>query len=169
MALRIPGEVSRRQLFGRFRDSETQFRPPWAKSAEAFVESCTRCHACIDACPEKIIVSGRGRFPIVKFGKGHCTFCGACAEACADNCFSTERTPSKAWSLTAAVSSYCIEAKGISCRLCGEACDTAAIRFQPRAGGGSTIHFNERCTGCGACLPLCPVSALSMIAAEVHA
>jgi len=169
MALRVPGEVSRRQLFGRFRESEPQFRPPWARNAAAFIGNCTRCHACIDACPEKIIVSGSGHFPVMKFGQGHCTFCGACAEACAENCFSTERTPSNGWGLTAAVSSHCIETKGISCRLCEEVCDVAAIRFHPRAGGGATIHFSERCTGCGACLPHCPVSALSMTSAEVHA
>lgn len=169
MTLRHVGEVSRRQLFARFRGDKPQFRLPWAKSADVFVDSCTRCLKCMDVCPEKIIVKGSGGFPVIEFGSGGCTFCAACADICSDGCFSADRTPENAWNLTVSPSSACVESKGVSCRLCEGACDVSAIRFRPRIGGGMTIHFDERCTGCGACLPACPVSALSMTIAEVHA
>lgn len=70
----------------------------------------------------------------------------------------TQDTPG----LVAVVSEVCIETAGTACRACESVCDTDAIRFRPRLGGGSTLTITDACTGCGACPERCPVGAISM-------
>ncbi|MFN3884656.1 MAG: 4Fe-4S dicluster domain-containing protein [Rhodocyclaceae bacterium] len=54
-------------------------------------------------------------------------------------------------------------AQNTVCRSCGDACDAAAIRFSPRLGGAALpVVLAERCTGCGACLPVCPAGAITL-------
>lgn len=54
-------------------------------------------------------------------------------------------------------------AQNVVCRSCGDACGEAAIRFSPRLGGAALpLVLNERCTGCGDCLPACPASAITL-------
>lgn len=99
---------------------------------------------------------------MVDFSRGACTFCAACAQACPEACFTTQRT-GRPWALVAIVSTACIEAKGVACRLCEAGCEADAIRFRPRLGGGSHVTIDgTACTGCGACLPHCPVGALAV-------
>lgn len=58
----------------------------------------------------------------------------------------------------------CLGTQGVECRLCGEACDTGAIRFPPRLGGVALpVIDTARCNGCGDCLPLCPTAALRLV------
>jgi ferredoxin-type protein NapF len=65
----------------------------------------------------------------------------------------------------------CISLQGVSCRLCAAPCEPAAFGFRLMTGGRALPIIDEsRCTGCGLCIPSCPVSALSMVpvpAAEV--
>jgi len=69
--------------------------------------------------------------------------------------------------MVARVTDACIEPRGVACRRCGEACDSDAIRFRPMGGGRhATLIDPELCTGCGACSPVCPVSAITLVAAE---
>ncbi|MCC6777746.1 MAG: ferredoxin-type protein NapF [Hyphomicrobiales bacterium] len=158
--------ASRRALFGRLRGGPMQLRPPWTGHEDKLLDVCTRCGACIGACPTKLLVEGHGGYPIVDFTHGAtCTFCGACADACEDDCF--HRTAGPAWGLKAALSPACIELKGVTCRRCEEACDLAAIRFRPRIGGGGVPVIDAQlCNGCGACVPPCPVNALSIVNRE---
>ncbi|WP_131112197.1 4Fe-4S dicluster domain-containing protein [Sulfuricystis thermophila] len=51
----------------------------------------------------------------------------------------------------------------VVCRSCGDACDEQAIRFSPRLGSAALpVVLTERCTGCGACLPVCPAGAITL-------
>ncbi|MBV7483586.1 4Fe-4S dicluster domain-containing protein [Bordetella sp. BOR01] len=55
----------------------------------------------------------------------------------------------------------CLTHRGIECRVCGETCSTQAIHFRPQPGGPARPQIDAaRCTGCGHCLPACPVAAL---------
>jgi ferredoxin-type protein NapF len=67
---------------------------------------------------------------------------------------------------TAVISSACLARNRVVCRNCGELCGPRAIRFTIAAGGVSAPEVDSRaCTGCGDCVPACPVSAISLVAA----
>jgi len=65
----------------------------------------------------------------------------------------------------AAISSACLAYSRVVCRNCRELCGPRAIRFPALAGGASAPQVDPRaCTGCGDCVPACPVSALALVA-----
>jgi ferredoxin-type protein NapF len=67
---------------------------------------------------------------------------------------------------TAVISAACLARNRIVCRNCGELCGPRAIRFTVAAGGVSAPEVDLRaCTGCGDCVPACPVSAITLVAA----
>ncbi|MDU8926775.1 ferredoxin-type protein NapF [Alisedimentitalea sp. MJ-SS2] len=155
--------LSRRDLFSRFGGGGSKIRPPFSHPEELFLDACTACSKCIAACPQKILVQGRGGYPEVNFAKAQCTFCGACAEACEASAFAETRAPEDAWPVRAAVADTCLEYHAVSCRACESWCDEDAIRFRPALGGRSDIFIDTaRCTGCGACATRCPQGALSI-------
>lgn len=164
-------QISRRALLGRFRGGPPQLRPPWAWSDATFTDRCTLCEACIEACPERIIVAGHAGYPIVDFSSGGCTFCGACRQICSEDCFDLAEDANP-WAQHAVVGMTCVEHKGVACRMCESACEANALSFRPAVGGRSTVTVQEdRCTGCGSCLSHCPVGAISiqsMANAERH-
>ena len=79
---------------------------------------------------------------------------------------------SRRWFLTAgaagtpaglAISDACLARLGVVCQACGDACPERAIGFALRRGGPPLPTLDEdRCTGCGACVPICPVGAISL-------
>ncbi len=78
--------------------------------------------------------------------------------------------PADPQTFLARISEACVEAKGVSCRRCGEACDADAIRFKPIGGGKAQALLSAgQCTGCGACLSVCPVNAIALVSTERQA
>jgi ferredoxin-type protein NapF len=68
-----------------------------------------------------------------------------------------------AWPVKAEIGAACIAFGQVVCRSCGDACETRAIRFSLRAGGVTVPELDtDACTGCGACVTACPVSAIAM-------
>lgn len=64
-------------------------------------------------------------------------------------------------SATVRVAETCLEERGVSCRLCEDACDEQAIRMRPMLQGRNRVHVDpEACTLCGLCLAVCPVDAI---------
>ncbi|HEB99224.1 MAG TPA: ferredoxin-type protein NapF [Thiotrichales bacterium] len=155
--------ISRFQfLRGDFGGRETSPRPPWSISEQAFLESCSRCDACFTACPERILVRGRGGYPEIDFSRGECTFCGRCARACPTAALGVPEGPP--WLLKAEIDERCLAAGGVVCRTCGEQCETGAIRFRLAAGGVARPELDlARCTGCGACVAPCPAQAIRVL------
>ena len=138
---------------------EEPIRLPWA--IDSFADTCTRCLDCALACEERIIVTGDGGFPSVDFSRGECIFCGDCVSACKPKALSMEVDPP--WSLKASVDKRCLSTKGITCRSCGDVCDTRAIRFKLQLGGRAELSIEQdSCNGCGACVPVCPVKAVTI-------
>jgi ferredoxin-type protein NapF len=152
---------SRRALFG-LQGKRLPIRPPWSDPA-GFTAVCTRCDACIDACPESILQRGTGGFPEISFASAACTFCGDCRTACPEPVFTAGDAPP--WSLTAAIDDHCLARQNVVCRSCKEACDSGAIRFQLAVGSaGLPVVDPEACTGCGACVAPCPANAIAITA-----
>lgn len=150
-------------LRGRVRAVAPALRPPWALAEADFLTRCSRCDACVAACPTGIVVAGEGGFPTVDFSRGECTFCGDCVPPCTPRALSRPAADAPPWSLTARIGDGCLALKGVECRVCGEACGEGAIRFRPRIGGVALAELDaSRCTGCGACHAPCPVRAISL-------
>jgi len=139
-------------------------RPPWALGEPDFLDACTRCGDCIAACPEHVLVRDAGRFPAFDPTLGECVFCEACVEVCAPRALDKAEVQ-PAWSLKARIASACLAMNGVICLACRDACGEAAIRFQPARGGAAPRLDDACCTGCGACVGICPVSAISLASA----
>ena len=135
-------------------------RPPWT-SAES-LERCTHCGDCVAACPEGILVPDGKGVPTVDFSIGGCTFCGACADVCTAAVFQRDVAPP--WLVSVAISDRCLPRRGIVCESCRDACGDGAIRFVRAPGRAPVPEIAlECCTGCGACISVCPESAISVL------
>lgn len=159
-------DLSKRRLFSR-RSNQNQFtfetgtRLPWAKVDTEFTDACTQCGECIKSCETQIIVKGVGGFPSIDFEKGECTFCKLCVNACPEDVFLT--TNEAPWQITAKINESCLANKNVECRTCADECEPQAIRFSLSVGRVAQPKLDSAvCTGCGACLSVCPVSAISM-------
>lgn len=157
--------ISRMQfLRGDLSGRRTPVRPPWALAEEEFVSACDRCGDCIPACEAGIISLGRAGYPEIDFKRGGCDFCGDCLTACAGKALKADYpAPSIAWTLKAQIGSGCLALNGITCRSCGDACETRAIRFQLVVGGrANPILDQTACNGCGECLYVCPNDSVTI-------
>ena len=138
-------------------------RPPWSgPSADAFEVKCTRCDACITACPTGILFKGDGGYPEVSFQQHGCTECGECVQACQPHAL--QRLPEHPpWDWRPVIAPSCLALRQVECRVCAEVCDHQAIRFHPKLGGIAQPFLQANaCTGCGECQARCPTRAITM-------
>ena len=158
----MTSRVSRMQfLRGDFKGKETPLRPPWAIAESQFLEICDGCGDCITNCPTKIIKKARAGYPVIDFSADECTFCEQCVDACKPHAL-LKKHQQPPWQATASIDeSKCITYQNVECRSCSDPCETRAIKMPPRLGGISIPELNTSdCTGCGACVSVCPVSAI---------
>ncbi|MDX8390386.1 MAG: ferredoxin-type protein NapF [Mariprofundaceae bacterium] len=157
--------MNRRQFLSMGMKGTTPFvRPPWALDEDLFQAACTRCGDCLEVCPEDILIrEGREGYPFVDFNRGACTFCRRCVDVCSTTALnqSPNHLP---WQIKANVNSNCLAAGQVICTTCAEQCEAGAIRFKPLVGKVAEPSISgSTCTGCGACVALCPSQAV-----EVH-
>lgn len=146
-------------LRGKVRSAPAPLRPPWALAEAEFLARCTRCRNCAVICPVQIVQMREG-LPEIDFRAGACTFCAECVRVCVPGALHREEG-AKPWALLARIGEACMATKGVECRICGEHCDETAIRFLPRLGGPPVpVVDAARCTGCGACVAVCPETSI---------
>ncbi len=142
-------------------DTPPAFRPPWSDE-QRLNEHCTSCGACVDACETTIISIGPDKKPQVSFELGECTFCKACVTACDEPIFNLDQVAP--WRLGVLIGDSCLLKVGVTCQLCTDQCDAQALRLDLRVRPAGAIQIDQNaCTGCGACIAPCPVSAIDMI------
>lgn len=143
---------------GNSRSLSAECKPPWTD--ESFTEACVRCGDCIEACPENILFKGDGGFPQIRFDNEGCTFCEECVRVCDEPVFDLAR---EAFSWRASVRETCLAHANIHCQSCQDACEADAIRFYPSLGHVPRPQIAvDDCTGCGACVAVCPQDAIEL-------
>lgn len=157
--------LARRTLLRRLGGAPEVRRPPW--TASDFLEGCSRCNACVDACPEQVLRIGDGGFPQLDFSHAGCSLCSECASVCKAGVFDLAR---QAFAWHARIDAHCLALAGIHCRSCDDACEPRAIRFRPQLGGAVLPTLDtDLCNGCGACLAPCPGNAIHLTREAIHA
>ncbi|MGH6763319.1 MAG: ferredoxin-type protein NapF [Phyllobacterium sp.] len=151
-----PAPISRRNfLSGRMEREKLVVRPPGLANDD--LVACTGCGDCAAACPTHVVLLADGK-PVVDFASGECIFCNACADTCPENLFSDDST---VFPHVMRIAGGCLAFNGVSCQSCRDRCPENAIRFRPHIGGPFRPVLDEnRCTGCGACVGVCPVQAI---------
>ena len=153
-------------IFAFVPSDDTALRPPWSRAGGAFDQACTRCGKCADACPTHVLRIANGRLR-VDYADGECTFCGACATVCPEPAFDVAAHAANArpWDVAARIDNTCLARLGVECVSCGDACEAHAIRFRMHGGSVPDPRVDPHlCTGCGACVRVCPASAITVIA-----
>lgn len=155
---------NRRSFLRGGRPSASEWRPPWTTAS--ITDVCTRCERCVEACPENVLFRGDGGFPQIRFTGEGCTLCGECAGACPEPVFELTR---QAFPWRAVIQDHCLAKANIHCSTCRDACETSAIRFPPKLGHVAVPEVTlEDCTGCGACVAVCPEDAIGLEAPQTE-
>ncbi len=159
----MTGAISRKQfLRGDFTNQHAPLRPPWSLTESLFIESCTQCSDCVEACPENILFNGPGKYPEINFSPGECTFCFKCVESCNDNAL-TGSIESNPWHIKASITKQCLALNGVHCMTCRDQCEAEAITFIPNIARPPYPAINPLlCNGCGACFQPCPNQSIKM-------
>lgn len=154
-------------------------RPPGAVREQKFIEECTRCGQCMQACPTGFIQPAfteaglEGLWtPIVKAEAGYCLYeCKTCTEVCpAEVLQKISLEEKKVFKIGTAVidKNYCYTyADGINCTVCYDKCpakikaiklrEVKIINYHGRTAKVRQVYVNpDLCTGCGICEYICP-------------
>lgn len=134
-------------------------RPPWSAQEQEFVNECTQCNQCIEACPTKVIEKGEDGYPKLNFEQDECDFCEACITACPTKAI--DNTNPKTNQFYPVLTDSCLAQQNIYCRSCGENCEPQAIKFKYSKGAIAQPQIDlNACIQCGACVSPCPTQAV---------
>jgi ferredoxin-type protein NapG len=152
-------------------------RPPGALAEAAFVDKCTRCGACVRACPALAIViddqHAAGR-PYILPRANPCVMCNdvACTHACPSGALTPIATPGEIRIGKAKIdTSRCLRtpAQTVSrggslqaedCTLCVTQCPAGSAALAINDQGD--LEVRDACTGCGVCEQACPTEPASI-------
>jgi polyferredoxin/Pyruvate/2-oxoacid:ferredoxin oxidoreductase delta subunit len=153
-----------------FESNEVPVLPPGAGNAVDFHASCTRCYACLAACPSKVLSVEMPKSldipawfaPQLLPRKSSCwEDCNRCSQVCAPGAIkpiSVEEKKNLQIGVARVDQAHCIAwAKGETCMVCDEYCPYKAIASEPNPDGvPRPVILKDKCRGCGFCEMSCP-------------
>jgi len=161
--------------------------PPGAVSLENLKSNCIACHACLSACPSKIITYSRGEYgidglflPVLKYDHGFCNYeCHKCSDVCPSEALTrltVEKKKRTQIGRVKFIAKNCIVFRDkTDCGACDEHCPTKAITMKEWKMREDGLRFPtvnpDICIGCGACEYICPArpdKAMKVMPLAVH-
>ncbi len=134
-------------------------RPPGAMPELLLSSSCIHCSRCVAVCDQNAIQLDENGLPHIRGLDGWCDFCMKCGEACPTGAL-TPVDPQTAKIATARIDKdRCIAWDWNACGLCYERC----LELQQAIWRDDDLHpfvDENKCNGCGACVMVCPRSAV---------
>ena len=139
--------------------------PPGA--TEKFAETCTRCYACVDACPAEIIKIKKGgplselAIPELVFNEYGCEeSCNLCSQVCPTGAIRNLSNDEK-WRRQIGIANVekekCLAWTDKEyCMVCDEYCPYNAIKTIWKGSIACPVVDPALCRGCGACEGACP-------------
>ena len=151
-------------------------RPPGALEESRFLAACTRCDACLIACPRESIRRAGHELgeanegtPVILPGAQPCWLCKdlPCIPACEPGALQPLEAPRDArMGLVRIREEICFSAAGNPCDVCAERCPVrpkaVSVPF-----GAAPVLDETLCTGCAVCAWLCPAQAIEVLPGAV--
>lgn len=137
-------------------------RPPCAIDEISFTAQCTRCDACVRACPVDAIVHAEAMFgkaagtPVISPRTKACVMCRdlPCVHACESEGTSVLHPQLRPrMGVARIIKQSCLAYQGEECDACVRACPVEGA-MKMRATG--PVVDEQVCTGCGSCQQVCP-------------
>lgn len=135
-------------------------RPPFSMDEVDFLNTCSRCMDCIDACPHQALFPLGVKSGLLRAGTPALDLCKRGCHLCQDwPCVMACKTGALA--LPESGSMPRLARVGVDGGRCPEGCDACVQACPPRAmvrEAGQAPHLDvARCPGCGLCLQACPL------------
>lgn len=127
--------------------------------------SCMGCDGrCLSVCETGVIrlhpkEHGLAGVPWLDFSVARCTFCRKCVDACPQIESSPDRLACPAVGIAEIDLARCLAYTGVFCISCQSSCTYQAIQ---RDRLSRPQMRTDVCTGCGACVSVCPVQAIGV-------
>jgi len=141
-------------------------RPPGAIDEATFLQECTRCFDCAEACPHDAIIEAPARFrdaagtPMIDPDRQPCHMCAdfPCIASCEPDVLS--ELASKTMGTARIIEQTCTAHQGGFCTVCSEQCPVdGAIEVE----NGRPRVVEDTCTGCGVCRYVCPAPSNAVL------